>query len=371
LELKYWKIIANLAELQRTMKRYQAGGTASAHHADFGDVSSDAEWALAEFEIPRWLETEGFMVRAMCLILLSAFVEKCLIELTDYLAPSKAPRCKRKPGETEIGALMRHLRQTCVLDFEEPESSQAIREKCRRIRNDFAHGRWDAVKVSIPDDGSSSEVIDPQTGYRRLFIRATIKDNPYLSNTEYARSLEALPSATRKALLEGRWDVFEGAVFSEWEYQKHTVEPFEVPAGWEMWRACDDGYAAPAAVLWLAHDKIYDRVYVVDEIYQRGLSPEELAYAVLKKDAAFERQLSGVIDGAAFAEIGLGAEGGNGSRGHIMNAHGCRWQPSEKGAGSRIHGISVIYQRLALKKDGFGGLVCLGIAATSFVRYQR
>jgi hypothetical protein len=96
---------------------------------------------------------------------------------------------------------------------------------------------------------------------------------------------------------------------------------------------------------------------VVDEIYQRGLSPEELAYAVLKKDAAFERQLSGVIDGAAFAEIGLGAEGGNGSRGHIMNAHGCRWQPSEKGAGSRIHGISVIHQRLALKKDGFGGLV--------------
>jgi hypothetical protein len=55
--------------------------------------------------------------------------------------------------------------------------------------------------------------------------------------------------------------------------------------------------------------------------------------------------------------IGFGAEGGKGSRGHIMNSLGCRWQPSEKGAGSRVHGISAIHQRLALKKDGYGGLI--------------
>ena len=59
----------------------------------------------------------------------------------------------------------------------------------------------------------------------------------------------------------------------------------------------------------------------------------------------------------AFAELGLGAEGGKGSRGHIMNPSGCRWTASEKGAGSRVHGISVIHQRLALKKDGYGGLL--------------
>ena len=33
-----------------------------------------------------------------------------------------------------------------------------------------------------------------------------------LAGTSYEKSLEALPAATRKALLEGRWDVFEGAV---------------------------------------------------------------------------------------------------------------------------------------------------------------
>src|SRR5262245_60201005 len=121
---------------------------------------------------------------------------------------------------------------------------------------------WVKSRWNIPDDGSSSEATDPHTGYRRVFIRATIKDNPYLASTEYARSLEAMPEDTRKALLEGRWDVFEGAVFSEWDYKRHTCEQFEVPESWDMWRACDDGYAAPAAVLWFGFDKVHDRIFV-------------------------------------------------------------------------------------------------------------
>src|SRR5262249_36756054 len=113
--------------------------------------------------------------------------------------------------------------------------------------------------------------------------------------------------------------------------------------------------------LWLCHDKVNDRIFVVDELYQRGLAPEDLALAVLQRDKRFERDdaLGGVIDSAAFAEIGLGITGGKGSRGDIMNALGCRWQPSEKGSGSRVHGLSVIHQRLALRQDGFGGLVIM------------
>jgi hypothetical protein len=216
---------------------------------------------------------------------------------------------------------------------------------------------WVKARFAIGDEGGPSEVIDPQTGFRRVFIPARISDNPYLANTEYQRQLEALPEATRKALLHGRWDVYEGAVFSEWDYNRHTCDSFEVPEEWEIWRACDDGYAAPACVLWFAYDDVHDRIFVVDELYERGLGPEELALAVLKKDEQFGRELNGVIDGAAFAEIGLGASQGRGSRGHIMNSYGCRWRPSEKGAGSRVHGLSAIHQRLALKKDGYGGLV--------------
>ena len=40
-----------------------------------------------------------------------------------------------------------------------------------------------------------------------------------------------------------------------------------------------------------------------------------------------------------------------------MNRMGCRWTPSPKGAGSRVAGVSGVHQRLALKSDGYGGLV--------------
>jgi hypothetical protein len=219
------------------------------------------------------------------------------------------------------------------------------------------HG-WVKTRWGIPNDGSSSEVIDPATGFRRVFIKATIKDNPFLHNTEYERSLAALPEPTRKALLLGRWDVFEGAVFSEWDSSLHVCDTFTVPTEWDMWRGADDGYAAPACVLWFAHDKIHDRIYVVDELYRSGMTPEAMAEAVLQIDHEYAYEtLDGVIDSASFADIGMGTSGGGGSRGDIMNRLGCRWRPAEKGIGSRIAGISQIHARLALKTDGWPGLI--------------
>jgi hypothetical protein len=145
----------HLAELQHTAKRYRTGEE-RAEHPNFGDISDEVAWSLEEFDIPLWQDTERFMVRAMCLILLSAFVEKCLKDLAVYFAPPEAPRFKRKGREGEIVALLSYLHQTCALDFEEPALSQAVREECRNIRNDFAHGRWDEVKASIADRSLSS-----------------------------------------------------------------------------------------------------------------------------------------------------------------------------------------------------------------------
>ena len=217
------------------------------------------------------------------------------------------------------------------------------------VGHNWVRSRW-----QIPDDGSSSEVIDPQTGYRRVFIRATIRDNPYLAGTSYERSLAALPEATRKALLDGRWDVFEGAVFSEWDSKLHTCTPFDVPLEWEMWRGADDGFAAPACVLWFAHDKIHDVIYVVRELYASGMNPETMARAVLSIDGTLggRGSIKGIIDSASFADVGLG-----GGRGDQMNRLGCKWEPSSKGAGSRLAGKALIHQRLALRSDGKPGLV--------------
>ena len=85
--------------------------------------------------------------------------------------------------------------------------------------------KWVKEYWAIPNDGSSTcfqvEVKDEETGksYKRWrrFIRATLDDNPYLSETEYRVTLLGLPPEERDALLRGRWDGIpvKGAFWAE------------------------------------------------------------------------------------------------------------------------------------------------------------
>jgi len=227
---------------------------------------------------------------------------------------------------------------------------------------------WVRSYFGIGESGKSCETRDPITGTRRAYFHCTVKDNPALCNTNYAARLLGLPSAQRRALAEGDWSSYVGQVFDSYSYACHTCNEFAVPVEWEIWRGADDGFAAPACVLWMVYDEIHDRVFIVDELYERGLTPEAMAAAVLAKDRSLKINLgdeiclndapvSGVIDSASFADVGLGGESGCGGRGDIMNKLGCRWEPSEKGAGSRVAGVSAVHQRLAMKDDGLPGLI--------------
>jgi hypothetical protein len=224
-----------------------------------------------------------------------------------------------------------------------------LRLECRSTCNPGnVGGGWVQQRFGIPDSGESSERRDPVTGYRRQFIAARLSDNPYLANTSYARQLTALSETDRKSLLEGRWDVFEGSVFSEFDPRVHVCEPFAIPDEWEdVWRGCDDGYRSPCCVLWAVREPIYDTIYV-HELHQSGLTPEELGRAVCDIDRLFlPRRISGVIDSASFAD-----HTGTGGRATVMNRlYGTRWEPVEKNAASRLAGKAAIHGRLVIRKD--------------------
>ena len=227
---------------------------------------------------------------------------------------------------------------------------------------------WIRSYFGIGESGESCETRDPITGTRRAYFHCTVADNPVLRNTSYAARLQGLPEAQRRALVEGDWQSYVGQVFTSYSYAKHVIDPFPIPVEWEIWRGADDGFAAPACVLWLAFDDVYDRIYVVEELYERGLTPEAMAHAVLQIDRSLKINLGdevinndapidGVIDSASFADVGLGGSSGGGSRSDQMNSYGCRWKPSEKGSGSRVQGVSMVHQRLALRADGWPGLI--------------
>ena len=201
--------------------------------------------------------------------------------------------------------------------------------------------------------------IDPNTAFNveittpkgikyitRRFIPAKLQDNPYLMQTDdYYAMLSSLPEVQRKQFLDGNWDAFSNAAFPEFNRDIHVVEPFEVPKGWQRFRAADWGYASPACVLWFAID--YDNnLWIYRELYTQKITADVFARKVLtlEKD---EYIRYGVLDASTWAKRGdVGP-----SIAETMIQVGCRWRPSDRTPKSRISGKLEIHRRLKLNDD--------------------
>lgn len=113
-----------------------------------------------------------------------------------------------------------------------------------------------------------------------LFIPARVYDNPVLLEADpgYVRQLESLPPRLRDAWLLGRWDVFEGQFFPEFQPEIHVCSPQELPAALRCFAALDYGFDMLAALL-LGADAD-GRLYVLREVCRPGLTLREAALAV-------------------------------------------------------------------------------------------
>lgn len=110
--------------------------------------------------------------------------------------------------------------------------------------------------------------IDPASGTSRVFIPATVYDNPSIMDNDpmYVKRLESLPPVERDRLLHGKWDVFEGQVFQELNQHTHGCEPFDIPPEWSKYMIFDWGYSRPWCALYFAVD--FDNViYLYREVY--------------------------------------------------------------------------------------------------------
>ena len=73
--------------------------------------------------------------------------------------------------------------------------------------------------------------------FKRKFIPATLFDNPYLADDGlYEANLLSLPEHQRRQLLEGDWDINEGAAFPEFNRKIHVVDPYDIPSSWIKFR---------------------------------------------------------------------------------------------------------------------------------------
>jgi hypothetical protein len=188
----------------------------------------------------------------------------------------------------------------------------------------------------------------------RKFVPARLTDNPYLiADGQYEAMLRSLPEVERKRLLEGDWDVAEGAAFPEFSRSLHTVEPFDLPTNWPRIRAADYGYAAPSCVLWGAID--WDNnIWIYRELYQKHLTAEELADKILEAEQLDPLPHYTVLDSSCWNKTGFGP-----SIAEVMMRQGVRWTPSDR---NRIQGKMEVHRRLA--KEPYSGEPRLRIFST-------
>ena len=139
------------------------------------------------------------------------------------------------------------------------------------------------------------------------FIPARVYDNPILTKAdpEYVSSLESLPKRLRDAWLYGRWDVFEGQFFPEFDYSVHVCTSLEIPERLSKFIALDYGFDRLAALL-VGIDED-GNVWVLREHCESGLTlsmaairaaalakREDAEYAVCSPDLWNRRQDSGL-----------------------------------------------------------------------------
>ena len=113
------------------------------------------------------------------------------------------------------------------------------------------------------------------------FIQALADDNPH-NGKQYIAMLESLPNELKQAWRYGRWDVFAGQYFSEWDENIHICEPKELKPYWRKYMAVDYGLDMLAA-LWIAVDE-FGFAYIYRELYQSGLIVSQAAEAIKKAE---------------------------------------------------------------------------------------
>ena len=198
-------------------------------------------------------------------------------------------------------------------------------------------------------DSDTGEVISWPKGhtkegeplFKRRFIPANLFDNPYLADDGmYEANLLSLPEHQRRQLLEGDWDINEGAAFPEFNRKIHVVEPFDIPNNWPKFRACDYGYGSYTGVVWIAVAPD-EQLIVYREMYVSKVLATDLADMILETESE-EKIRYGVLDSSLWHKRGDTGP----SLAEQMIVRGCRWRPADRSKGSRVAGKNEIHRRL-------------------------
>jgi len=202
------------------------------------------------------------------------------------------------------------------------------------------------VKKRYIDPAPSYESFTGHDGLSRKFIPARLQDNPFLAHDgRYEKMLQALPPTQRQQLLDGNWDVSEGAAFTEFVPQLHVITPFDIPISWERVKGIDYGYASESACVWGAVDPSDGTLIIYRELYQKGLLGTELADLITNMEMSDPFSVQGVLDTACWSRTGTTGP----TIGETLQRAGHKLRRADK---NRIQGKIQIHEYLKVTQSG-------------------
>lgn len=118
------------------------------------------------------------------------------------------------------------------------------------------------------------DIVDKESGVvsgQGLYLPAKVQENVFLmrKDPEYLKRLLNLPEKNRLALLEGRWDIYDGVFFAEFDPAVHIIRPFKLKEHWRQYVTMDYGMDMMAVEV-IAVDE-NGNGYCHRELYQSGL----------------------------------------------------------------------------------------------------
>lgn len=198
---------------------------------------------------------------------------------------------------------------------------------------------------------------DPETDMQRVFIPATLDDNPLLrlNDPDYWKRVEASAGGNQellKAWRHGIWDIVAGGMFDDvWDRNRHVIKPFKIPSSWHVDRSFDWGSSKPFSVGWWAESdgttapngRTYPRgtLFRIAEWYGWNGRPNEgckllsteVADGILAREKAMGLTVKpGPADSSIF-DVTDGP-----SIGQKMAERGVKWTEADKSPGSRKNG---------------------------------
>jgi hypothetical protein len=158
-----------------------------------------------------------------------------------------------------------HYDEQCLHDFQ-----GIFQETQARLMTYDGNLSWSMTPI-IPQLELEERIEDLPDSDRCFYFN--LNDNRkstggYINDSRIDALIDEWPEEVQATRIEGRFASYYGAVFKSFDRKIHVIDPFKIPAEWELYRGIDFGFTNPFACIWLARDG--DRNWYVFREYYRA-----------------------------------------------------------------------------------------------------